>query len=162
LTKEVFKELFDKYFDPLRNYIFYRSGDAELSTDIAQDAFMKLWEKKLVSDKNIKGLLYKIAGDLFISQYRKQQTVIKFKNTYETEYAERSPEEELEYAELKTYYEKALSSLPENQRVVFLMSRKDGFKYKEIAEQLNISEKAVEKRMSKALAFMKLNLSQQI
>ena len=68
------------------------------------------------------------------------------------------PEEEMEFNELKLKYEKALSSLPENQRIVFLMSRKDGMKYSEIAEYLQISVKAVEKRMSKTLAYMRKSL----
>jgi RNA polymerase sigma-70 factor (family 1) len=159
LTKEAFKTLFDENFDSVRNYIFYRSGDAELATDIAQDVFMKVWEKQFELSKSIKGLLYKIAHDLFINQYRKQQTIIKFNRTYEENNEENSPENEYEFNELKSKYEKALSVLPEKQRVVFLMSRKDGFTYNEIAENLNISVKAVEKRMSNALAYLRKTLN---
>ena len=45
--------------------------------------------------------------------------------------------------------------MPEKQRTVFLMSRVEDLKYKEIAERLDLSQKAVEKRMSLALAFLK-------
>ena len=45
----------------------------------------------------------------------------------------------------------AIADLPENQRIVFLMNRLDKKTYKEIAELLDISVKAVEKRMHKAL-----------
>ena len=156
MTREAFNDFFNTHFDAVRNYIFYRSGDPELATDIAQEAFMKVWEKKIITDKKkIKGLLFKIAGDLFINQYRKQQTVLKFNTNFETQQEERSPEDEFEFNELKLKYEKVLSSLSEKQRIVFLMSRYDGLKYHEIAENLSISVKAVEKRMSKTLAFMK-------
>lgn len=160
MTKESFKELFDTYFDSVRNYIFYRSGDTELATDIAQETFMKIWEKKFENIGKIKALLFKIAGDLFINQYRKQQTSIKFKRSIEMNEDEYTPEEELEYNELKRKYEKALSSLPEKQRMVFLMSRYDGLKYQEISERLKISVKTVEKRMSKTLSYMREHLKQ--
>ena len=112
LTKESFKQIFDLYFDTVRNYIFYRSGDTELATDICQEAFMKIWEKQFNNDKKqIKALVFKIAGDLLITHYRKQKTVLKFNNSFDTQQEDRSPEEEYEFNELKLKYEKALSYL---------------------------------------------------
>ena len=160
LTKEAFKEIFDQHFDSLRNYIFYRSGDTELSTDICQEVFLKIWEKNIENDKTkIKGLLFKIAGDLLVNQFRKKQTILKFRSAFEIQQEDNSPEEIMEFYELKIKYEKTIASLPENQRVVFLMSRNDGLKYNEIAEYLSISVKTVEKRMSKTLAIMKKTLN---
>ena len=57
----------------------------------------------------------------------------------------------MEEQEFKNQLEKAIEALPENQREVFLMNRIDKMKYREIAEALGISQKAVEKRMHKAL-----------
>lgn len=69
-----------------------------------------------------------------------------------------SPEEELNFEELTSTYAKALEKMPETQRVVFLMSRNDELKYHEIAGCLDISVKAVEKRMSAALQFLRTEL----
>ncbi|RUT72925.1 RNA polymerase sigma factor [Ancylomarina longa] len=156
MTQEEFKILFDKNFDAIRNYIYYRSGDEELATDIAQDSFMKVWEKDLLFDeKPLKSLLYKIASDLFISKYRRNKVAQKYLVKLEPSIDRYSPEEELQYKELKLKYEVALQELSEKQRVVFLMSRMEGLKYQEIADRLDLSVKAVEKRMTNALSYLR-------
>jgi len=156
LTQEEFKGLFDKYFDTIRSYIYYRCGDTELATDIAQEVFIQVWEKQFeIRDGKIKSLLYKMSADLFISKYRRMELEQKYLNSIELDYLEDSPEEQAELVELTSRYEKSLATLPENQRIVFLMSRNEGLKYSEIAERLDISVKAVEKRMNKALLFLR-------
>lgn len=153
LTEKEFKQFFDKNFDSLRSYLYYRSGDKELATDIAQDAFVRIWEKQIqLEGKKTVGLLYKIAGDFFISNYRKNHSKAKYLESLKFDFCDDvSPEEQMQYKELKEKYEYALAKISEKQRVVFLMSRMEGLKYHEIAEKLGISVKAVEKRMHGAL-----------
>jgi len=156
LTQEEFKILFDKHFDSIRNYIYYRSGDEELATDIAQESFMKVWEKNLpYEEKPNKSLLYKIASDIFISKYRRDKVAQKYLAKLEPSVDKNSPEEQMQYEELKNKYELALSCLSEKQRTVFLMSRNEGLKYQEIADRLELSVKAVEKRMTHALSYLR-------
>ncbi len=159
MTREHFKKLFDEWFDPVRSYIYYRSGDAELSTDIAQETFLRLWEKQLAPEPGKeKGLLFKIAHDLFVSTYRKQQVAGRYEKQMRFSLSETVQDDSLEYNELKQRYEKALCQMPEKQRVVFLMSRAEELKYQEIAERLGLSVKAVEKRMNLALTYLKNRL----
>jgi RNA polymerase sigma factor (sigma-70 family) len=161
LTKEEFKILFDKHFDSVRSYLFYRGADKELATDLAQDVFMRIWEKQLaIEPKGILRLLYKIAGDMFISRYRRETLELNYRKTLKFNDSDVTPDERLQYNELKENYAKALAQLNEKQRIVFLMSRMEGLKYYEIAERLNISVKAVEKRMSSTLAYLKKALEQ--
>ena len=160
LNKAEFKQLFDKYFDTIRSFIFYRCGDTDAASDMAQDVFMKVWEKREQLDSfNIKSLLYKIANDMVISNYRKSSTRMDYENSMTIQNdSPLSPEEELNFEELTPTYAKALEKMPETQRVVFLMSRNDELKYHEIAGCLDISVKAVEKRMSAALQFLRTEL----
>ena len=155
MTRAQFKDLFDNHFDSVRNYIYYRSGDAEAATDIAQDTFLRIWEKQPSDLTHIAGLLFKIANDQFISQYRRQKVMSKFRLNSKQDQTGRSPEEQMMFEELKDRYEIALARLPEKQRTVFLMSRMGQLKYHEIAERLGLSVKAVEKRMNLALASLK-------
>ena len=156
LTQEEFKILFDNHFDSIRNYIYYRSGDEELATDIAQESFMKVWEKDIpFNEKPVRSLLYKIASDIFISKYRRDKVAQKYLAKLEPSVDNHSPEKQLQYQELKGTYESALANLSEKQRVVFLMSRNEGLKYQEIADRLELSVKAVEKRMTYALSYLR-------
>ena len=156
MTKEQFKTLFDSYFDDIRRYLYYRSGDETLSTDLAQDTFMRIWEKEMtLMPGSDAGLLYKIAGDLFVSHTRRDKLRKEAPERIRFEQSGRTPEEELQFKELQEKYEKALIKLPENQRVVFLMSRMEELTYPEIAARLSLSVKAVEKRMTGALSRLK-------
>ena len=162
LTKQEFKQVFDQYFDDLRSFIYYRSGDEELATDVAQDVFMKIWEKQVQWEgKKTLALMYKMASNQFISVYRRKKLELNYRNTLDMGQDDVSPVERAQFNEMNMRYEKALEELSEKQRVVFLMSRMDGLKYYEIAERLNISVKAVEKRMKFALRDLKMKLGVQ-
>lgn len=159
LTSEAFKTIYDLYFDAIRKYIYYRSGNQQLADDIAQDTFIKIWEKRQVLNiEKIKNLLYKIAGDAFLSYLRHQ----KIKRNYADEiYMLQTLEvgnEDEHLKAMKNKFEKALLILNEKQRAVLLMNKIDGLTYREIAVRLNLSVKAVEKRMHLAIKNLKTNL----
>lgn len=69
-----------------------------------------------------------------------------------------SPEYLLEEEEFKTKLQNAIALLTDAQREVFLLNRIDGKKYREIAEILNVSQKAIEKRMSAALKILRKHI----
>ncbi|MBK0382132.1 RNA polymerase sigma-70 factor [Pedobacter sp. SD-b] len=156
MKKEDFKFLFDTYFDAIKNYIFYRVGDIDIATDIAQDVFVRVWEKQMQLDlKNAKYLLYKIAKDMLVSKYRKFEVEAKYNNRMQLELTELVVDNHYDYKQLQNSYQQALVQLPEKQRTVFMMSRMEELKYTEIAERLDISIKTVEKRMSNALSYLR-------
>lgn len=148
--------MFDNYFDSVRSYLFYRGADKDLASDLAQDVFLRIWEKQLdVDNKMAPGLLYKIAGDMLITKFRREKLELNYRNALIFEKVEVSPDMQLQYSELYDNYVKALGEMNEKQRIVFMMARMEGLKYHEIAERLDLSVKAVEKRMSIALNFLK-------
>lgn len=161
MTQQEFKVLFENHFAQVRNFVFYRSGDADVATDIAQETFLKIWEKQSsIQNEKVKGLLFKIANDLYISHYRNEKRSFKFFNSYIFDNESNSPEEEMAFNQLKENYSMALDKMNEKQRAVFLLSRAENLKYTEIADMLGISVKAVEKRMKNALEHLRNLLKQ--
>ena len=161
MTQQEFKNLFESHFSQVRNYVFYRSGDVDIATDIAQETFLKIWEKQqAIQHDRIKGLLFKVATDLYISYYRKEKRSFEFFSNYIFNNEFQSPEDEMVFGQLKESYKKSLDKMNEKQRTVFLLSRAENLKYSEIAEMLGISVKAVEKRMKLALEHLRKFLKQ--
>ena len=79
----------------------------------------------------------------------------KFQKLYVGGVDKQSPEYLAEMKEYEAILQKVIASMPEGSREVFLMNRLEDMKYREIAETLGISVKAVEKRMSKALKIIR-------
>lgn len=148
------------HFSAIRKYVFYRSGNTDVATDIAQETFLKIWEKHhSIHPETAKSLLYKIAGDLFVSHYRKEKRSFNFFSHFVSDEDGQTPEDKLAFEQLKENYKKALEKMPEKQRTVFLMSRAENLKYAEIAEIVGISVKTVEKRMNYALKHLRTFLN---
>ena len=154
--EKVFDAVFMAHSEYLRNFLYYKSGDLQRSEDLMQDAFCKLWLAcAKVPFAKAKSFLFTVANNLFLNQVKHEKVVLKFEKQNTVNYNVETPEFLLEEAEFEKRLKEAIAALPEGQREVFLMSRIDGLKYKEIAEMLNISVKAIEKRMHIALASLR-------
>jgi RNA polymerase sigma-70 factor (ECF subfamily) len=163
LDKNRFIELFNEMYPPIKNYIYYKVGDVEVAEDIAQDVFTKVWEKRNdIILKTVKPLLYTIANNLCKNRFEHQQVVFDFANSFNRKQADVSPEFEMELKEFHQKLQNAIGSLNDKNRTVFLMNRIEGFTYREIAENLGISVKAVEKRMKNALTELKKTIEYKI
>lgn len=157
--EEVFDSFFKSHAKLLRNHLYYKFGDLNQAEDLVQETFIKLWNNcaKVSLDK-AKSYIYTIATNLGIDGTRHQKVKFNYQN-YITQRKNDSTNESPEFIILeKEFMEKlksAIAQLPERQREVFLLSRIDKKTYKEIAEMSDVSVKAIEKLMSKALAALR-------
>ena len=159
MTAKEFKMIYDAHFDDLRRYLFYRSGDQDLSKDIAQNVFMKVWTKKIeIASGNIKSLLFKMATEEFISHIRKKKVEKEYTESIDLKLI-REPDNNDDLLEKKVLFQKVLNQLPEKQKTAFLMNKMQGLTHIEIAEILNLSQKAIEKRIGLALKAFKQNIN---
>lgn len=149
---KIFSSIFKTHSKTVFNYIYYKFGNEEKAHDAVQEAFVKLWENcAKVSPEKAKSFVYTVANNLYLNVIKAEKVRIKYAADKGNDRSNESPEFLMEEKEYKEKLEKALNTLPENQRTTFLLNRIDGKKYAEIAEMESVSVKAIEKRMHLAL-----------
>lgn len=153
----VFKTVYEAYFKLLRNFLVFKYGNVPRAEDTAQNAFVILWENcHKVSIEKAKSYLFTTAIRQALNHLKHEKVVVDFQINYkQNESHQESPEFLFLEREFQTNLERAIQSLPEKQRVVFLLNRLENLSYKEIAEMESVSVKAVEKRMHLALILLR-------
>jgi RNA polymerase sigma-70 factor (ECF subfamily) len=153
---KTFKKLYFLFAKEVKSFLIFKYGNIEQAEDVTQDSFIKLWENcKNVPLKKVKNYLFTISSNAFINIKIHEQVVRKHQKNIKIGVTNESPEFTLLEKEFYVKLKQTIESLPEKQKEVFLMSRIEKLKYKEIAQRLDISVKAVEKRMSLALKIMR-------
>lgn len=158
--EKVFNEVFKLNAKDLFNFLHFKYQDEEEAKDLVQEVFGKLWDNcKKVTPEKARGFLFVAANNMMKNILSKKNTAQKHQPYLKTE--ERgveNPQYLMEESEFGTKLNQALQSLPEEQRVTLLLKRIEGKKQREIAEMLGISEKAVEKRLYKAMTTLREKL----
>lgn len=171
--QQAFELVFKKYYGPLFVYAKEYVVDADVAHEMAQDTFLKLWEIKdtLANDTNIQSLLYKITRNNCLNFLKH----LKVQKKYQKYTVARQMEISLNYTalvnesadkliveELKEKINTAINSMPPKCKLIFKMSRIEEKRYKEIADELNLSVKTIENQILKALKIMRKHLADYI
>ncbi|MDG4716991.1 MULTISPECIES: RNA polymerase sigma factor [Winogradskyella] len=150
--EQLFERLYKKHSKNLHDFLYYKFGDHLNPSDKVQEAFIKLWQNcGKVSPDKAKSFLFTTANNLMLNAVAHRKVVLKYEKLPQKKSTNETPEFVLQEKEYHQKLQKALSKLTEAQRVAFLMNRVEGKKFKEIAALLDISTKAVEKRIYGAL-----------
>lgn len=163
---ETLEYLYHLYAVILVKYAFRFVKDEEIARDMVQEVFYNLWKKsgKLTINQSLEAFLYvsvkyQCLNFLKRENRKKQFPGIEQKiREMELQYYENQTENYVYLEELQDQLYKAIIALPEKQQRVFRMSRFEGKKNREIARELEISKKAVEKHISKALKTIRKSL----
>lgn len=165
LTREmIFQRTYEQCAGQIRNFLYYKTGNYEKACDMAQESFERYWLNfHKVKEGKEKNYLFTIAYRLFLDDVDRQQVQSKY--TFRSasnsgREMESNPEHLYRQKEFKNRLESSIADLPEQRRTIFLMSRIDKMKNREIAEMLGISIKTVEKNISQALNELKVSLSE--
>lgn len=151
-NETVFNSVYNDISQSVWRFAYYKCGDEAQADDLVQDAFIKLWSNcAKVTIAKAKSFLFTVTNNAFLNQVAHKKVVLRHAQLMPIKVDHESPEFVLEEKQYLKKLQDAIADLSEAQRTAFLMNRIDGMKYTEIAEHLNISVKAVEKRMSQAL-----------
>lgn len=149
---QLFERLYKKHAKNLHDFLYYKYGEHLNPQDKVQEAFIKLWQNcSKIEPAKAKSYLFTTANNLMLNAYAHQKVVLKYNKQPQKYSTNETPEFVLQEKEYHIKLQNAISNLTEAQRVAFLMNRVEGKRFKEIAELLDISVKAVEKRIYGAL-----------
>lgn len=169
-----YKYIIDVYQKKVLNTCYRFVNDKSVAEDLTQDVFLEVFRsiEKFRGESKLSTWIYKIAVTKSLDQIKSSSwknrfnMVLGYFNSSESEEQEfelpdlnvASPHKELENIEMRETLQKALNSLPENQRVAFTLCKYDDMSYNEIAEILNVSVSSVESLIHRAKAGLKKKL----
>jgi RNA polymerase sigma-70 factor (ECF subfamily) len=166
ITREVFENIFLRYYESLYGYALSILKNDVLAEDIVSDVFYKAWKKKDTIDDNANfaGYLYKSIYNASMDQLKHK----KIKQVYASNVLHRagdiSSKEEaaaiINQKELENKLRIALLELPEQCRTVFHLNRTEELSYRNVSMRLGISVKTVEAHMGKALKRLRISLAE--
>jgi len=167
-----FELLFSIYFARLNDFARNVVRDDMISQDIVQEVFVKVWENKAdIESLNLEAYLFRLVRNRCIdyikhlkvvnNRMQEIQVSSKYEELYRIDFIGNEPYVLIE-EELKNKIEKTIHSLPERCREVFILSRIEGLKNREIAEKLKINIKNVERHLSRALQSFRKNFSEEL
>ncbi len=160
-----FEQLFREFFTPLCHFSNSFVKDMDAAKGITQEVFAKIWEKRANIDpaKSLKSYLFSSVKNRSLNyirdhkKFNSQILDIEIAN-FETPFEQ----DAIELSELQEKIDRTINELPVKLKKVFLLSRFEELKYREIAQKLDISPKTVEAQMSKALKILRDKLKDYI
>ena len=157
---DAYNKLFKTHYSKLYNYAFKLSNNEDLTQDIVQETFIKLWihRKRIKPNLSISNYLLTICRNEFLSHARKRKKERAFLDQIKIETAyEVSLEDEQKPSKIEDL-NKSISALPPRCKEVIYLSKFENMKYIAIAKKMNISIKTVENHMSRAFVKLRKDL----
>ena len=153
--------LYERYSRILFGYFYKLTGLPETSEDMVNDVFLKMvrYSKKYRGDGKFTAWMFKIAHSVFADNHKKVRKMIftqEFEEWNKVLANHNEPAYIIEKEEREQLLHKAMLQLTKKEREILILSKLDGFKYKEIAEILNCSEGAVKIKIFRALQNLKV------
>jgi len=159
-----FEVIFKIFYQPLCRYAYSFLADKEEAEEVVQSTFIQVWEKRssIEVQTSFRSYLYRMVRNACLNVLKhKKVKQAHVQHELATAHAtQESVHETLSSNELELKVGEVMMELPEQCRIIFQMSRFEGLKYAEIAEQLQISTKTVENQIGKALKIMREGLKE--
>ena len=155
---KAFTEIYNRYWDKLLYVAGIKFRDLSIAEEIVQDIFLDLWNRRTtlhITGELESYLAVSIKYKVINAQARLKKALEYQKFAGSQQQPDNSTEEWISFHELQDRLSRLVDKLPEKCRITYQLRREEGLSQKDIARQLNISEKAVEANLSRALKFLR-------
>ncbi len=159
INEDNFEEIFKLYFGPLCNFVNFQINDWELSREVVQGSFLKIWEnrEKIEISSSVKSYLYSTVRNRMIDHIRANKKLDEYKNTIKAT-EEAHVDVALNPHLIRSEILHSLGKLKPKMQKIFSLSKIEGLTYSEIASYLNVSKRTVEDNIARALALLRADL----
>jgi RNA polymerase sigma-70 factor (ECF subfamily) len=169
--RNAFEILMRKYYPRILNFVYRFLGSRQLSEDLAQDVFMKVYKsaRRYRPRSQFQTWLYTIAKNTCLNELRRNrgqmesfdEPIASDERVIKKEISDphADPAGEFLQKEKKALIKAAINDLSENQRLAVILRRYESFSYAEIAATLNVTDKAVKSLLSRAKVNLKNKLA---
>ncbi|MBN1683320.1 RNA polymerase sigma-70 factor [Candidatus Bathyarchaeota archaeon] len=158
-----FNILFKKYGSRLYRFAFgFLKSEAE-SEELVQEVFTRVWEKRsgLRKELSFKSYLFTIAYNIIMKYFRTQKYIYEYYNSKIYCDLDIQTSQKISYDSLHQYLTELVNKLPEKRREIFIKSRLEGMRIKEIADEMGISHKTVENQLTNALKYIRQHFNKE-
>ena len=176
-NKNAFEVIVKRYYQKILNFMFHFLGDKELAKDLSQECFLKLFQNmgSFRGESKLDTFIYSIAKNLCLQHHRKARLQPNLGKSCEfdcdlnevKDYEKETlpdvapnPLDDMINKETLSLIFKAISSLPLELRVVFILSEQQNLSYDEIAKILNCPVGTVGSRKWRAVKILRGKLNQ--
>lgn len=163
-TKAGFEALFRLHYFSLCRYAFSLLNDADEAEEVVQEAMFRIWENrhKIEISTSWQAYLFRAIRNQSLNHIRRKKIHLNYVDASEHRHEELSDDtsDMVSVNELQRRIREAVASLPPERQRIFIMSRYEGLKYREIADELGISVKTVENQLGRALASLRTELAE--
>lgn len=163
-SEAAFTAIFYHYRGKLYHYIYTITASQEMAEDTVHDVFLKIWNirDRLAGIENMNAYLYRLCHNQAISGLRRMAKETLILSELQQETIPFLPDiDPASQREIRTYIQQAVNKLSPQQRKIFLLSRHDGLKHKQIADKLGVSINTVKTHLAQALRFLREEIGQQ-
>ena len=151
-NKDAFAEIYNRYWNSMYWSAYYVIKNESVAQDAVQEVFIALWQRNAEVDiEMLNAYLHQAVRFQILKAIKKQKADEQFYSRLVNITANIVYENPLLFKEQESLLKDILDTLPEDCRLIFRMSREEQLTYKQIAQQLSISEKTVEKKMTLCL-----------
>lgn len=147
-----FSKLFYDYHQELAGYIFKLTKSQELTEEIVQDTFLKIWNQRenLPTIHNFRSFLFTVSRNYTFNVMRAEARKLTQQQQWVSELFVESHDESADIENKYALLDDAIAQLPSQQQKVWILSRKDGMKQDDIAQLLQLSKETVKRHISLA------------